>query len=215
MLPFARARSPRAMRPEIVLTKGDGQEAPRRRRPGAAATREAILAAAQRVFTRHGYEGAGLRAIAAEAGATAALVIRYFGSKEALFAAALGEKFRLDPIVGLEAEDLPRALAHYVVRKSAAIDGEFDPLIAMLRSAGHPDAAAVMRQGLEDGVVEQLAGVLGGRPGDRHRAAAILAVLSGFAVVGKVLGLSNLDDDAAEDLLAAALQTLVSPPEPA
>lgn len=197
------------------MAKGDGQEVSKRRRPGAAATRDAILAAAQRVFTRHGYEGAGLRAIAAEAGATAALVIRYFGSKEALFAAALGEKFKLDAVVGMQPEDLPRALAHYVVRKSAALDGGFDPLIAMLRSAGHPDAAAVMRQGLESGVIEQLTDVLGGRPGDSQRAAAILAVISGFAVLGNVLGLSNLDDDAAETLLATTLQALVAAPHSA
>lgn len=184
----------------------------KRRRPGAAATREAILAAAQRVFTQSGYEGAGLRAIATEAGATAALVIRYFGSKDALFAEALGEKFRLDALNGLGAEDLPRALAHYVVGKTASPDAAFDPLIAMLRSAGHPDAAAVMRKGLESGVLDQLVTVLGARPGDDHRAAAILAVLSGFAVVGKVLGMPRLDDRTAEDLLSAALHALISAP---
>lgn len=197
---------------EAVLATREGQDIAKRRRPGVAATREAIRSAAQRVFTRHGYEGAGLRAIAAEAGTTAALVIRYFGSKEALFAEALGEKFRLDVIAGPSLADMPRALARYVVQKSAQVDGEFDPLIAMLRSAGHPDAAAVMRKGLEGGVVDQLATALGGRAGDLHRAAAILAVLSGFAVVGNVVGVSNLNDDAAEDLLAAVLQTLITAP---
>ncbi len=59
----------------------------RPRRPrNAAATREAILAAATRRFTTQGYERAGVRDIAADAGVTAALVNRYFGSKERLFA---------------------------------------------------------------------------------------------------------------------------------
>ena len=58
---------------------------PRRGRD-AAATREAILEAATRRFATQGYERAGAREIAADAGVTAALVNRYFGSKEKLFA---------------------------------------------------------------------------------------------------------------------------------
>ena len=58
----------------------------RRRRRDAAATREAILEAATRRFATQGYERAGVREIAADAGVTAALVNRYFGSKEGLFA---------------------------------------------------------------------------------------------------------------------------------
>ena len=57
---------------------------PKRRRD-AAATREAILQAATHRFTTKGYERAGSREIAADAGVTAALVNRYFGSKEKLF----------------------------------------------------------------------------------------------------------------------------------
>ena len=58
--------------------------APRRR--NAAATREAILASARLAFAQSGYDGAGVREIAAGAGVTAILVNRYFGSKENLFA---------------------------------------------------------------------------------------------------------------------------------
>ena len=46
---------------------------PRRRRD-AAATREAILEAATRRFVTHGYERAGVRDIAGDAGVTGALV---------------------------------------------------------------------------------------------------------------------------------------------
>src|SRR3977135_3143551 len=52
----------------------------------AAATREAILASARQAFAQAGYDGAGVREIAAGAGVTAMLVNRYFGSKEQLFA---------------------------------------------------------------------------------------------------------------------------------
>jgi len=54
----------------------------------ASQTRADILSAARRRFATEGYEGTTLRAVAAEVGVDAALVIRYFGSKEDLFAAA-------------------------------------------------------------------------------------------------------------------------------
>src|SRR6266478_9652122 len=59
----------------------------------AAATREAILQSALAAFSRHGYDGIGVREIAQAAGVTAVLVNRYFGSKEELFAAAVETAF--------------------------------------------------------------------------------------------------------------------------
>ena len=57
----------------------------------AAATREAILNSARAAFARAGYDGAGVREIAAGAGVTAMLVNRYFGSKEQLFAEVIAD----------------------------------------------------------------------------------------------------------------------------
>jgi AcrR family transcriptional regulator len=51
-------------------------------------TRDRIMAAAQRIFGRDGFDVATIRAIAAEAEINPAMVMRYFGSKELLFAAA-------------------------------------------------------------------------------------------------------------------------------
>jgi AcrR family transcriptional regulator len=51
-------------------------------------TRADILAAARRRFGAEGYERTTLRAIAADVGVDAALVIHYFGSKQDLFAEA-------------------------------------------------------------------------------------------------------------------------------
>src|SRR5215472_13058860 len=60
------------------------------RRPGAPATRDAILAIARRRFATRGYDATSLRAIATDAKVDAALLIHYFGSKEGLFVAAAG-----------------------------------------------------------------------------------------------------------------------------
>ncbi len=183
----------------------------RRKRSGAAATREAILKAAQVAFTRYGYEGAGVRLIASEAGATAALVNRYFGSKEALFVEALGSKFTLDGLLPAERNRFAETIARYVLNKDKSAYGEFDPLIAMLRSAGNSDAARLMREALESAAVRELAEWLGNRPGDHMRGAMFVAVLAGVAVVRDVLGLNSLKGhpDLTERLLVRLLETLV------
>ena len=55
------------------------------RRPGPSTTREEIAEAARRQFAELGYDRATLRGIAGEAGVDAALVVRFYGSKDALF----------------------------------------------------------------------------------------------------------------------------------
>ena len=67
--------------------------APKHRPRNAAATREAILNSAIRNFARAGYDGVGVREIASDAGVTAMMVNRYFGSKEQLFAEAVEVSF--------------------------------------------------------------------------------------------------------------------------
>jgi AcrR family transcriptional regulator len=54
----------------------------------AAQTRADILDAARRRFGSDGYQSTTLRAVAADVGIDAALIIRYFGTKQKLFAEA-------------------------------------------------------------------------------------------------------------------------------
>src|SRR5262245_24193992 len=84
-LPSKGRRRPPSPEPEPEPEPATGpQPKPRRSEP----TRNAILAAARERFAKDGYERATIRAIAAQAEIDPALVIRYFGSKEDLFAAA-------------------------------------------------------------------------------------------------------------------------------
>ena len=63
-------------------------------------TRAAILAAARERFAADGYERATIRAIAADAAIDPAMVMRYFGNKEKLFAAAAEFDLRLPDLSG-------------------------------------------------------------------------------------------------------------------
>lgn len=56
--------------------------------PRSAGTRRAILEAARTAFAAHGYEQTTIRAVATEAEVDPSMVMRYFGSKAGLFAAA-------------------------------------------------------------------------------------------------------------------------------
>lgn len=67
---------------------------PKHRRPGRPTKDDvqgniALLRAAQSAFARYGFEGASLRAIAAEANVDPALVAHHFGSKEGLWEAVI------------------------------------------------------------------------------------------------------------------------------
>jgi TetR/AcrR family transcriptional regulator, mexJK operon transcriptional repressor len=58
-------------------------------RPKDLAKRAAILEAAQRMFTLHGYDGASMDQIAAEAGVSKLTVYSHFGDKDTLFVEAV------------------------------------------------------------------------------------------------------------------------------
>ncbi|HEY1141363.1 MAG TPA: TetR/AcrR family transcriptional regulator, partial [Lysobacter sp.] len=58
-------------------------------RPKDMGKRAAILEAAKRMFTQHGFDGASMDQIAAEAGVSKLTVYSHFGDKDALFLAAV------------------------------------------------------------------------------------------------------------------------------
>jgi AcrR family transcriptional regulator len=102
------------------------------------ATRAAILAAARGRFATDGYERATIRAIAADAGIDPSMVMRYFGSKEGLFAAAADFELRLPDPGAVPREDVGRLAAEYFLARWED-DGS---LQALLRVGATNEAAA-------------------------------------------------------------------------
>lgn len=104
----------------------------------AEATKEAILAAARSHFADFGYDKATIRGIASQAGIDPALVMRYFGNKEKLFATAAEFDLRLPDLGMVPRSRLGRALAaHFVDRWEGDSNME-----ALLRSATSNPLAA-------------------------------------------------------------------------
>lgn len=80
---------------------------------------DAILDAAEAIFAENGFHGATTRAIGAHAGANAALIHYYFGSKEALYEAV-------------------------IARRSGAINDERRARLAALHAAGQPTLEQIL-----------------------------------------------------------------------
>lgn len=154
-----------------------------------AATKDALLEAAQTEFQRMGYEAASTRIIASEAGCNAALINRYFGSKIGLFEAVMEECIDLTPFIGLSPNEIVAALADIALGK-ANPKGGFDPMVVAIKSSGSEEAHDVIRRRLGNPMVEQLASLIGGGNAEQ-KAGVLLSIVSGM-FVGRV----SVDADA-------------------
>ena len=180
----------------------DPAAAPRRR--NAADTRAAILASARKAFARAGYDGAGVREIAAGAGVTAMLVNRYFGSKENLFAEVCADTMRKPVILApenLAAADFPAAFAKALVQVTAPGETPLDGFLVLLHSASSPRAAEIGREWIGRGHQTTLEQMIGG-PLSRERAAVALALVAGLQVMRQMMEIEALASAAPADLEA-------------
>jgi AcrR family transcriptional regulator len=104
----------------------------------ASQTRADILSAARRRFGAEGYERTTLRGVASDVGVDAALVIRYFGSKQDLFAAAADFSIELPDMSGVD----PDEVAGILLPRFFAVWEEDETFLALLRAAMTSPAAA-------------------------------------------------------------------------
>jgi AcrR family transcriptional regulator len=149
-------------------------------------TKAAILKAAQELFADPGYERATVRDIAARAAIDPAMVIRYFGSKEALFARATAFDLKLPNLAAIAKPEIGGALvAHFLeVWEGSLSNGS---LISLLRAAAsNEDAAGAVRAIFGGQVVPMLAQVV--PPAELPMRAGLVATqIMGLAVTRYIL----------------------------
>jgi AcrR family transcriptional regulator len=180
------------------------------RKRDADATRAAILAAAKKHFARSGYDGAFLREIAAEAGADAALINRYFGGKEGLFQAALKDSIAPDAIshweratFGREVAKMMAGHAHQHVERTHAF--EF-----LLQAATNPATAPLLSVAVQERFMGPIREWIGGA--DCEARARLLASIFIGLLVERLIrdeALEGAERDAFIEHTASVLQTLV------
>ncbi|CAN5379712.1 TetR family transcriptional regulator [soil metagenome] len=188
------------------------------RRRDAAATRSSILASARRAFARAGYDGVGLREIAAGAGVTAVLVNRYFGSKEQLFAEVAEDTMR-DPVIltaeNLASPDFAAALTKALVQVTTPGATPLDGFLILLHSSSSPRAAQIGRDWIARGHQEALEAAIGGRLAP-ERAAVFAALVAGLQVMRQMFeipALAKANPIDLERLLLPAVRALIEAAE--
>jgi AcrR family transcriptional regulator len=101
-------------------------------------TKAVILAAAKQRFAESGFERATIRAIAADANIDPSMVMRYFGNKERLFAAAADFDLQMPDLSGVDRKQLgARLVSHFLDRWERD-----EALVVLLRSSTTNDEAA-------------------------------------------------------------------------
>ena len=182
------------------------------RRPGNPDTREAVLTAARSAFAERGFDGASIRAIAAEAGVDPALVHHYFGSKDRLFLAAV--QAPADPAAYLPEvlAGRPEDLGANVVRMALRVwDGPAGPgALALVRSAVSNDGMVrLLREFLLARIFRRVVATLEIPAEEREaRAALVAAQLVGLVMSRYVLHLEPLASADPESLVAAVGPTV-------
>lgn len=159
-------------------------------------TQERILAAARKLFAEHGYDRTTIRGIAAAANTDPGLVMRYFESKERLFA-RVAVVHRAEPIDGS-----PEQIADLLLAALSAkiADEPVDALAALRSMFTHPEAAAEVREAML-AEQRQAAGALPTEDADL-RAGLIGALMLGTVIGRHLLRLDGLRDAPPEQVAA-------------
>ncbi|MEI9992567.1 MAG: TetR family transcriptional regulator [Rhizomicrobium sp.] len=184
------------------------RSAPRRR--DAEATRAAILAAAKTHFAKSGYDGAFLRDIAAEAGADAALINRYFGGKDGLFAAALKDSISPDGIYQWDRKSFGRDIAKMMANHAHEHSDRTHVFQFLLRAATSPATAPLLNEAVQARFMGPIREWIGGE-GAPARARLLAAVFIGLLVERLVRDepLAGPEREIFIERTAALLQSLV------
>ncbi|MFO0556124.1 MAG: TetR family transcriptional regulator [Polyangiaceae bacterium] len=155
----------------------------------AEASRAAILAAARQRFASDGYERATLRAIAGDVGIDPAMVIRYFGNKEKLFAEAADFDLRLPDLSALPRTRIGAAIVDHFMERWE----EDDTFMALVRAAAtHEAAAKRVRAVLSAQVTPAVAKLSDDAARAPERAALVASQVLGMALCRYVLKLPPL-----------------------
>jgi len=181
------------------------------RRPGESSTRADILEAARAAFAEHGYDRATIRDIAGRAGVDPALVIHYFGSKEALFIEALELPIRPSEVFarGMAAgrDRLGETIVRTFLEAWDAPETQLR-LMAMLRSALTNEAAmGMIRDLLVREVFTPVTEALG-VPDAQFRATLVGSQLVGLSVLRYIGRIEPLASASVDDLVAAIGPTI-------
>jgi AcrR family transcriptional regulator len=158
-------------------------------RPRSDVTKAAILRAARARFAAAGYEKATIRAIAADADIDPSMVMRYYGNKAKLFAAALDVDLHLPDLNAIPRRRVGKTLVSHFLQRWEG-DPTDDALLMLLRSAATDDFAAErMRTLFRTQLTPALRAFIGDPAEASERAGLISTQMLGLALCRNILRL--------------------------
>ncbi len=185
------------------------------RRRGGSDTREAIERAARTQFAAKGFDGATVRAIAAEAGVDPALIAHFFGSKRGLFVAVLRppeDPSTIAAAIEGPVDSLGERLAAVIARTLGDPDLS-ERLEALVRTAAsEPEAARVLRDTIGTHLMTPVAEQIDADD-PALRANLVGATMAGLVLARRILAiepLASADLDRVAELVAAGLQAYLT-----
>jgi AcrR family transcriptional regulator len=169
-----------------------------------------ILAAARRLFTAVGYDGASVRDIAAEAGVDKMMINRWFGTKEALFTQVVADSFNISAYFTGDRAHFAERLIRNLFDERPDAEG-FDAIAVTLRSLANERAVEILTEEMDRRIIEPLIRWIGGADA-RARALSVHAQLIGAAALVDIVKsryLDTVDREALIARLARPIQELV------
>lgn len=158
-----------------------------------APTRAAILSAARSRFAADGYEKATIRAIAADAGIDASMVIRYYGSKAELFEASAAIDLALRETVPTHEgpERVAEEYGHAFMSRWESGTNEVEQLL--IRTAlTHQEAVGQVQRIFDEQIKPPILAALADDPDAELRAALVMTQTLGLAICRYLLGLDPI-----------------------
>ena len=190
------------------MDKGTTRSSQRSR--DAVATRRAILEAATIRFGQESYDRVGLREIALDVGVDAALIVRYFGSKEGLLKECLADTMFPAVTSRGKRSDFGKNLMA-VFNDERAHRVELNSLKLLLRCATVPALEPILREIVHDRLMMPFIEWLGGD--DAPLRAQIINLLAmGASLQPLIIGSSALsakDNERFRGLIARSIQRLI------
>ncbi|MEU6578225.1 TetR family transcriptional regulator [Streptomyces sp. NPDC046805] len=165
-------------------------------RRDAEATKAAILKAARYLLARHAHADITLKAVAERAGVSPPLILKYFGSKDALFARVMSFEADAAALLDAPVPELGRHMVRHVLQSQR--ERGTDPLLRIAFAPLHGDHGDVLRANFRAEVTDRLADRLTG-PDAGLRAELAVATLVGLGVMygiarGPRLRAAEVDD---------------------
>jgi AcrR family transcriptional regulator len=198
-----------------VTGSSSGAVARRRGRPSGGTTdaRERIIASARILFADKGFDGASIRAIAAEADVDASLIRHYFGDKSGLLVATMQLPVNPVELIGSLLSGGPDGLASRLLTTFLGTwDQHPDVIAGVIRTAvSSAEAGSPFVQMMKALVLPRLVDVLPGTDRDL-RATLVMSQVAGLAVARYVLRLDSVATAPAAAVVAAyspSLQRLI------